>query len=88
MRRLRALITGLPATSAATRAVAGWSPAEELAAVMVEQVHELRRTFIALWSTSTPPDSLRLPRPNDDDELEEEIPLATSEQMRAFFQGG
>lgn len=44
---------------------AAWTDAHEMAALQTEILHGIFRMLVGAFTKSTPPDALRLPRPND-----------------------
>lgn len=65
LRRIRALIFGLPPEAMVWRREYGWGIAEELAAVGLELQHAILRVLIQANSKkgSSPPKQLHVPRP-------------------------
>lgn len=67
VRRLRALVEGLPPDAMLWRRTPGWGTEQELAAVQIEVTHAVVRTVIAAFSKrgSAIPKPLHVPRPTD-----------------------
>lgn len=91
MRRLRALIQGLPDTSALRRTVRGdhhgWGSNEELLALNVELTHALLITTLKIHSKkgSRVPPPLHIPRPG---EATHERRKPTRQDFRNLLLGG
>jgi hypothetical protein len=89
VRRLAALVHGLPPTSAVFRAnSAAWDDETELAAVQVELTHSLLRTLIAVNSKKGAqlPDPLRIPRPWDLPKIQKRG--TSMAELRSILKGG
>lgn len=93
MRRLIALINGLPPGGALHRSIdparVDWSQTDELLATLVEVVDIGNRDFAAVHSDkgSPPRKPIRVPRPGHEAEPAPARRQATPEEMRAFFGG-
>lgn len=90
IRRLRALIRGIPPDSALQRAFDPnwrWSSTDELLSSLIEVTDRNGRWFAQVHARkgSKVPDPVRIPRPW---EREEKSLVSSPEQVRAFFSGG
>lgn len=91
VRRLGALVDGLPPGGALDRAVdpdgwgSGWGNTEELLAKIAELVHLNWAQFVVTHSKkgAQPPRPLRIPRPHDRRRV---IRKPTGKQLRAFLE--
>jgi len=86
LRRLRALVLGLPADAMIWRRVPGWGVDQELAAVSAEIAHSSMRVQLSAYSKkgASIPKALRIPRPTDTDRRRPRTRRATPADLARF----